>query len=431
MDSFKQPNPMSMEGDIGKGWKKFKASFDLFSVASGLEMKTPKIQAAALLHCIGEDVRETIETIEMTEEKDNITTLKKKLEDYFVPKSNPSVESHKFNTRTQGVGEDFDTYLSDLRRLAANCDFGALKEQLIKDRIVCGIRNSKVRDRLLQERDLNLTKAIEICRAAEQADLQIKQLSGGITKLEVHAVKQQSSGAKKAAWQSKSSKNQGNKESEKKGGQQNSGQREEKITSQRKDCHRCGYKHSYKCPAWGKTCLKSKKSNHFASVCKNGSLHAIENETKSGNSYVMDTIEVNALDTCWYETTEILDCNKRVKFKLDTGAEVNVIPEHIFQILKLDGKLRKTDMLISNYCGRKLDVSGNCDLKVRVKGKDATVNFVIVKTLDKSPPILGIRSLQDLGLVQRNSIGEIRTVESLIEREKDLFQGTGKIKMKP
>lgn len=190
MDSFKQPNPMSMEGDIGKGWKKFKASFDLFSVASGLEMKTPKIQAAALLYCIG-DVRETIEMIEMTEaEKDNITTLKKKLEDYFVPKSNPSVESHKFNTRIQGVAEDFDTYLADPQRLAANCEFGALKEQLIKDRIVCGIRDSKVRDRLLRERYLNLTKAIEICRAAEQADLQIKQLSGGITKLEVHAVKQ-------------------------------------------------------------------------------------------------------------------------------------------------------------------------------------------------------------------------------------------------
>lgn len=77
-----------------------------------------------------------------------------------------------------------------LQRSAANCEFGALKEQLIKDRIVCGIRDSKVRDRLLRERYLNLTKAIEICRAAEQADLQMKQLSGGITKLEVHAVKQ-------------------------------------------------------------------------------------------------------------------------------------------------------------------------------------------------------------------------------------------------
>lgn len=88
-------------------------------------------------------------------------------------------------------------------------------------------------------------------------------------------------------------------------------------------------------------------------------------------------------------------------------------------------------MLISNYCGQKLEVKDNCDLRVRVKDKDTSINFVIVKTLDKSPPILGISSLQDLGLVKRNNINEIKTVESLIEKEKDLFEGTGKIKIKP
>lgn len=93
-----------------------------------------------MLHCIGEDVREIIETMTLTEvEKTNITTLKQKLEEYFVPKSNPSVESHKFNTRIQRAGEEIDSFIADLRRLAANCEFGTLKE-LIKDRIVCGVR---------------------------------------------------------------------------------------------------------------------------------------------------------------------------------------------------------------------------------------------------------------------------------------------------
>lgn len=106
MDSFKQPNEMSIEGDPGRGWKKFKVNFELFSIASGLETKTPQIQAAAMLHCIGEDVREIIETMTLTmAEKTDITILKQKLEEYFVPKSNPSVESHKFNTRIQGTGE--------------------------------------------------------------------------------------------------------------------------------------------------------------------------------------------------------------------------------------------------------------------------------------------------------------------------------------
>lgn len=99
--------------------------------------------------------------------------------------------------------------MADLRRLAANCEFGTLKEQLIKDRIVCGIRDSKVRNRLLREKDLNLAKAIEISRAAEQAEHQIKQLCGGNTKLEVHTVKQHSNELRKASKQPKHSKNRG------------------------------------------------------------------------------------------------------------------------------------------------------------------------------------------------------------------------------
>lgn len=115
-------------------------------------------------------------------------------------------------------------------------------------------------------------------------------------------------------------------------------------------------------------------------MCKNENVHALEGETSSGNSFVIDTIEIDALDTCWYEIIELLDCNKRVKFKLDTGAQVYVIPEYVFQFLKLNNELKKTNMLISNYCGQKLEVKGNCDLRVRVKDKDTSINFVIVKT---------------------------------------------------
>lgn len=87
--------------------------------------------------------------------------------------------------------------------------------------------------------------------------------------------------------------------------------------------------------------MKCKKSNHFAKMCKNENVHALEGETSSGNSFVIDTIEIDALDTCWYEIIELLDCNKRVKFKLDTGAQVYVIPEYVFQFLKLNNELKK------------------------------------------------------------------------------------------
>jgi len=72
-------------------------------------------------------------------------------------------------------------------------------------------------------------------------------------------------------------------------------------------------------------------------------------------------------------------------------------------------------------------------LEVEIGDHKTTINFVIIKTLDKLPPILGIRSIKDLGLITRNSIHEIKAVKTIIEQEKDLFQGTGRgrIKMNP
>ena len=54
-----------------------------------------------------------------------------------------------------------------IRALAETCDFGALKDQLIRDRIVCGVRDNAVRRKLLQESKLTLEKCIDICHAAE------------------------------------------------------------------------------------------------------------------------------------------------------------------------------------------------------------------------------------------------------------------------
>jgi len=45
-----------------------------------------------------------------------------------------------------------------LRALTETCDFGALKDQLIRDRIVCGVYDNAIRRKLLQESKLALEK---------------------------------------------------------------------------------------------------------------------------------------------------------------------------------------------------------------------------------------------------------------------------------
>ena len=81
-----------------------------------------------------------------------------------------------FNTCNQHVGETIDQYATDLKMKAKSCEFGLLTENLIKDRIVCGIIDDGTRSRLLRENDLSLAKALDICRANEATSVQMKQL---------------------------------------------------------------------------------------------------------------------------------------------------------------------------------------------------------------------------------------------------------------
>ena len=48
----------------------------------------------------------------------------------------------------------------------ANCDFESITpDQLLRDRLVTGPRNAKVRENLLKEKKLTLEKAVDIARA--------------------------------------------------------------------------------------------------------------------------------------------------------------------------------------------------------------------------------------------------------------------------
>lgn len=57
-----------------------------------------------------------------------------------------------------------------------DCNFGNLKDSLIRDRIICGISDLKIQDRLLREPNLDLSKCINICNAAKIAERQTKQI---------------------------------------------------------------------------------------------------------------------------------------------------------------------------------------------------------------------------------------------------------------
>ena len=85
-------------------------------------------------------------------------------------------ERYKFNNREQKTDERIDTYATVLRDLASSCNYGALKEEIIRDRIVCGITNSAVRKKLFQIPDLTYDKCMDVCRTAEATEMQLSEM---------------------------------------------------------------------------------------------------------------------------------------------------------------------------------------------------------------------------------------------------------------
>ena len=109
-------------------------------------------------------------------EKKGIKTVIERFDNYCNPRKNVPFERYRFNLRQQKPGESFDRYIHAIRHIADRCGFDAITPNgILRDRIIFGIADNKVRERLLREPELDLDKTLDICRTAEMSLLILKQ----------------------------------------------------------------------------------------------------------------------------------------------------------------------------------------------------------------------------------------------------------------
>ena len=93
------------------------------------------------------------------------------------------MNASKFNQKNQEVGEvGFHTYLIALRNMAESCNFcscPAMSDSVLRDLIALGgIQSEDARERIFQERKLDLKRGIDICRASESATTHLQAFVG-------------------------------------------------------------------------------------------------------------------------------------------------------------------------------------------------------------------------------------------------------------
>ncbi|KAM4771141.1 LOW QUALITY PROTEIN: uncharacterized protein WCC33_002970 [Rhinophrynus dorsalis] len=255
MEGLQPPPKLQLTGNVAENWRRFKQRFELYPSAIDADRK---MKASLFLHVMGKEALEVYNNFVFSE-GDNLK-LKPVIdtfEEYCITKRNVTYERHKFFTCMQKPGESIDQYVTELRNCSKTCEFGELTNSLIKDRTVCGIPDNGLKERLLREQDLDLEKALVLCRAAETVKSQAKKITNETCVVDQLRKCEQKRNMVKKQMQSAKGKILD-------------------LNKRQTPCNRCLTEHSpKKCPAYGQSCNKCGKLNHYARCCK-----STENQSK-------------------------------------------------------------------------------------------------------------------------------------------------------
>lgn len=144
--------------------------------------------------------------------------------------------------------------------------------------------------------------------------------------------------------------------------------------------------------------VDQKKVDSFV-VNDNDNNYFVENEN---NEFYIGTVGLCRKndESSVYPWLEKINVNgKLITFKIDTGAEIDVLPLNIFKRLLGRVELKKTEIILRAFGGQKINSVGMCLIDCKFHGKTLNRKIVVVD-LDMTP-ILGLKSCIDFGIVSK------------------------------
>ena len=210
------------------------------------------------------------------DDRKDIEKVLQEFETRCTPVTNVIYERYIFNKRAQQPGEALDNYLTAIIKQADQCQYAGLKDELIRDRLVSGILNNQVREKLLSKTDLTLAKAIKLLKTSEATHFQAQDMAvPGVSTVQAINTRSQQKP------------------------QKGTRQVTSNLDSSQKPCRYCGRRHAFRkeaCPAFDKQCLICKKRGHFARQCRSSKAHYIEDEnSEDEEAFFIHAVKTTAI----------------------------------------------------------------------------------------------------------------------------------------
>ena len=82
----------------------------------------------------------------------NIKKIVEKLQEHYELAPSPIIQRFKFNTRTRQKGESVAEFVATLRDITQHYEYGTILNEMLRDRLVCGVNHSAIQRKLLGEK---------------------------------------------------------------------------------------------------------------------------------------------------------------------------------------------------------------------------------------------------------------------------------------
>ncbi|KAI2644440.1 Retrovirus-related Pol polyprotein from transposon opus [Labeo rohita] len=387
--------PESFDFSHPELWPEWKQRFHRFRIATKLDKESGEVQVCTLLYSLGKEAEHIVSTFVYAAEGDEnrYDIVLDKLDNYFVPKVNVIHERARFHQRVQKQGESVEEFIRSLHELAETCAFGEVKGENIRDRLVIGVLDKDLSQRLQMMSDLSLERACRHARQSEQIKSHVSEQSGTSALNEVVRTKHSTSFRPKGAFRPD---RMGEKRVQKPNNQRYSHSNDSAMGK----CMRCGKQHpkTANCPARRAECRKCGKRGHYAIVCR--ALHVSDVKVvheQHEDSFFLGAITVKDSNDSWTVTLRIQDTD--VQFKIDTGADISVISEQTYEALNMKPDLTSANAVL-DCPGGKLRSAGRFETSTHYRGNKYCFTVFVI-TGQYVSNLLSREASAALGLVQR------------------------------
>ena len=127
-----------------ESWTEYIERLELYFVAKEITDEVKK--KAILLNACGTTTYKLARSLAAPRKPSELeyAALVALIQNHVVPKPQVIVERYRFHSRRQQPGEKVTEFMAELRRLSEHCKFGMTRNELLRDRLVCGVSDLSI-----------------------------------------------------------------------------------------------------------------------------------------------------------------------------------------------------------------------------------------------------------------------------------------------